>query len=678
RGPWLPLLSLPGLLRVSPDNPLHNDPYLRTTPERLAYWQHRLADVPRPLVGIAWQGNPQAELTTLRGRSLPLEAFAPLAQRTDLTFLSLQKGPGSEQLAACSFRHRFVDAQDAIDQAWDFLDAAAIAACCDLVITSDSALAHLAAGMGLPTWLLLQHLPEWRWGLQGDSSPWYPSMRLFRQATPGDWNALLDHVADSFRQLQQLQALLGADDDQPSEEPEIDALLAQGQRDEAEALCRQRLEQGSADAQLRATYASLLGSGEHWEELQAFAERCLAHDPEDAAAHDHLGIARQCQGDAAAAVAHHQRALELRPDHAPTWINLGNALQQLGVLGDAIACYERAVVQRPDDAALLRNLGRALLRAEAPEAALERFRQALAVQPEQAEAWNDLGQAHFRLGDLEEALAAFQQGLAWRKDDPDLLCNVGTALQKLGKNGAAVPYLERALAQRPGLVEAWNTLGVALQNLERLPEAIEHLRRALTLRPSYADGYANLGNALLRNREFASALDSFRSALALRGDHADAHHNYSLALLLLGDYRRGWAEYEWRGRCSKPVQPHALPATPVWDGQPLAPGQTLLLVSEQGLGDTFMFARYALTLRSLGIPVRLAVQSKLHGILQASGLDPQPLSPEEGDAFTAGPWLPLLSLPGLLRVSPDNPLHNDPYLRTTPERLAYWQHRLAD
>ena len=461
-------------------------------------------------------------------------------------------------------------------------------------------------------------------------------------------------------------------------EPMLEALIEAGALEEAEALCRQRLEQGSAGGRLRSLYARVLGSGGRWGELQAFAEGCLARDPGDAAAHDHLGIARQCQGDAAAAVGHHRRALELRPDHAPSWINLGNALQRLGAVGDAIPCYERALAQRPDDAALLRNLGQALLRAEASEGALERFRQALALRPNDAEAWNGLGQAHFQRGELAEALEAFRASLALRPEDPDLLCNVGTTLQSLGENGEALPYLQRALEHRPGLVEAWNTLGVALQNLQRLPEAIDHLRRALSLRPAYANGYTNLGNALMRQRDVAGALDSFRSALALQPDHGDAHHNHGLALLLLGDYRRGWAEYEWRGRSSSPVQPHALPPTPVWDGRPLAPGQTLLLVSEQGLGDTLQFMRYTLTLRAQGIPVRLAVQSKLHGIVQASGLDPHPLSPEQGDAYGEGPWLPLLSVPGLLGVSPDTPRHVDPYIHTTAERLEHWRQRLAD
>ena len=194
-GAWLPLLSLPGLLGVSADQPLASNPYLRPTPERIDHWRRQLAAEPRPLIGLGWQGNPQAEAGTHQGRSLPLETLAPLAAATGGTFLSLQKGAGSEQRQHCSFRHRFARCQDAVDTCWDFLDSAALVACCDLVISSDSAVAHLAGGLGQPTWLLLKHSPDWRWGLAGEDSVWYPSMRLFRQRQPGDWGEVIERVA---------------------------------------------------------------------------------------------------------------------------------------------------------------------------------------------------------------------------------------------------------------------------------------------------------------------------------------------------------------------------------------------------------------------------------------------------------------------------------------------------
>ena len=99
-----------------------------------------------------------------------------------------------EQLETCSFKDRFVSCQDQVNETWDFLETAAIIANCDLIITSDTAIAHLAGGMGKTTWLLLQKIPEWRWGLEGESTFWYPTMRLFRQTERGNWDEVMQRV----------------------------------------------------------------------------------------------------------------------------------------------------------------------------------------------------------------------------------------------------------------------------------------------------------------------------------------------------------------------------------------------------------------------------------------------------------------------------------------------------
>ncbi|KKZ10461.1 MAG: hypothetical protein TE42_10045, partial [Candidatus Synechococcus spongiarum SP3] len=118
-----------------------------------------------------------------------------------VTLLSLQKGDGSEQLADCSFRHHFVGCQEEINQTWDFVETAAMIANCHLVITSDTAVAHLAAGMGHPTWLLLTKAAEWRWGREGEHTFWYPSMRLFRQREQGNWPEVMERVATALEVL---------------------------------------------------------------------------------------------------------------------------------------------------------------------------------------------------------------------------------------------------------------------------------------------------------------------------------------------------------------------------------------------------------------------------------------------------------------------------------------------
>ena len=199
-GIWTPLLSVPMHLNISPDNPIATEPYLKTTDELNDKWKSILSEEKRPIIGINWQGNPLAEKSELKGRSLPLEAFAPIANNHRITLLSLQKGFGSEQLEKCSFQDRFVGCQGQINDTWDFLETAAIISNCDLIITSDTYVAHLAGGMGKPTWLLLTKIPDWRWGLEGETTFWYPSVRLFRQNKNKNWDEVLQRMAGELQQ----------------------------------------------------------------------------------------------------------------------------------------------------------------------------------------------------------------------------------------------------------------------------------------------------------------------------------------------------------------------------------------------------------------------------------------------------------------------------------------------
>ncbi len=198
-GKWIPLLSLPRYLQVRQKNPIISKPYIFSTDELTKKWRDILSEEKRPIIGINWQGNPNVEKEELKGRSLALETFATLARNNNFKFLSLQKGFGSEQLEKCSFRNKFVNCQAQIDETWDFLENAAIIENCDLIITSDTSIAHLAGGLGKSTWLLLQHIPEWRWGLERENTFWYPSMRLFRQKERHNWQEVMERVSSKLK-----------------------------------------------------------------------------------------------------------------------------------------------------------------------------------------------------------------------------------------------------------------------------------------------------------------------------------------------------------------------------------------------------------------------------------------------------------------------------------------------
>jgi tetratricopeptide (TPR) repeat protein len=198
---YCPLLSLPLAFKTRLETIPAQVPYLTSEPQRTAAWMRRLRAIPGLLVGIAWQGNPAVEkLIWARGRSIPLAALEPLAQLPGVRLLSLQKGPGVEQLRDSSFADRIIDLSAELDRGPDaFLDTAAVMAGLDLVISSDTSVAHLAGALGRTVWTVLPASPEWRWGLERSDSPWYPSMRLFRQKTDGDWNSVGAAIAAELR-----------------------------------------------------------------------------------------------------------------------------------------------------------------------------------------------------------------------------------------------------------------------------------------------------------------------------------------------------------------------------------------------------------------------------------------------------------------------------------------------
>ena len=209
---WCPLLSLPHLLggKLSPQGPSPADkPYFQVQPALVQHWRSGLGSTKKLRVALHWQGNPDHEFALSRGRSLPLQSLEPLADIDGIEWLSLQKGPGSEQINTGAFASRWHPQQTLVSDTWDFENTAAILQCCDLVISSDSGLAHLAGGLGRPVWLLLSWLPEWRWGLQGDCTGWYPQHQLYRQPQEGDWDSVvlaLEHDLQSAVRKHRMQA----------------------------------------------------------------------------------------------------------------------------------------------------------------------------------------------------------------------------------------------------------------------------------------------------------------------------------------------------------------------------------------------------------------------------------------------------------------------------------------
>ncbi len=188
--------SLPYVFRTRLDTIPAEIPYVFPDPQRVEHWRTRLAEYGGLKVGIAWQGNPKYGGD--RYRSIPLRYFTALARVPGVTFFSLQKGSGTEQIEPLRDVLPLAQFGNDFDAGSAFCDTAAIMQHLDLIISSDTAIPHLAGAMGRPAWLAIHVSSDWRWHDRGDACRWYPTLRLFRQEKLDDWQPVFERIADAL------------------------------------------------------------------------------------------------------------------------------------------------------------------------------------------------------------------------------------------------------------------------------------------------------------------------------------------------------------------------------------------------------------------------------------------------------------------------------------------------
>jgi hypothetical protein len=188
-----PLLSLPLLMGTDLGSIPADVPYLRADAALVEHWRAELAGLGGFKIGIAWKGS--GKNRTDHQRSFPLAMFETLARVEGVRLVCLQKGAGGEQVRELAGRFAVAELPGLDEANGPFMDTTAVLSCLDLVMCCDTALGHLAGALGVPCWLALMAVPDWRWLLERDDSPWYPRHRLFRQEKPGDWDVVFRRIA---------------------------------------------------------------------------------------------------------------------------------------------------------------------------------------------------------------------------------------------------------------------------------------------------------------------------------------------------------------------------------------------------------------------------------------------------------------------------------------------------
>jgi len=369
-------------------------------------------------------------------------------------------------------------------------------------------------------------------------------------------------------------------------------------------------------------------------------ERVLKVVPGNFDALNLLGTVKARQGHLVEAQRLFAAAVEANPRAHQAWINLGHAHFALKRLPEALECFDKARGLAPDDTDILNLHANALLSLGRPRDALAEFQAVLARVPHHVEARLNSGLARAALGMTAAALADFEAALALSPNHPAAHFNRGVALLQLGRYADALAANDRAIAAAPDHIGARLNRGRALSQLRRLDQAIA----------------------------------SYGEVLARRKDDANAHFNQALALLTVGQYRRGFQEYEWRWRRTG-MAPQASRGKPPWLGEYPLHGRTVLLHAEQGLGDTMQFARYVPLLAAGGADVVLEVQPELRSLM--SGLDGAARVLARGEAPPAfDVHCPLGSLPLAMKTELATVPAAIPYLAADPARVAQWSARI--
>lgn len=457
----IPVQSLPYVFGTTLETIHGKVPYLRPDPVKVAEWQRIFPDERRFRIGLVWQGTPTHRDD--HNRSCRLSEFLPLSGLAEVDFYSLQIGAGAEQIHDMPECMTVVDLSGRIQ---DFSDTAAMIANLDLVISVDTAVAHLAGALGKPVWTLLPYVPEWRWFLGRDDSPWYPTMRLFRQTAPGDWKNVFLGMREELEQL----------------------------------LC--------SPEKLNQLGICLLKSGSAARAELAFS-RAIAYEPDNAEFHCNRGVAMDSMCRYEEAIYCYLEALFCKPDFFNAMFNLGNAYVSINKLEEARACFGRVVESNQNFAAAYLCLGEVEKRMRNFSSALAAFERAIAIDPVCVEAFQGVAEVFQAEERFEDAIAAYVRALELEPGNVAAINMLGTAYQSIEQLDKAEECYRLAITLTPDKLTVLNNLAVVLNSQGRLEEAVKVYRQLLEIDSGYADGHWNLSVALLALGEYSEGWSEF-------------------------------------------------------------------------------------------------------------------------------------------------------------------------
>ncbi len=389
-----------------------------------------------------------------------------------------------------------------------------------------------------------------------------------------------------------------------------------------------------------------------------------------------LGLLCQTQGRLQEAKDAYLQAIEILPTYAEAYINLGTVEMTLGDHEAAVALFRQIIAISPGNGMAFGNLGKSLQDLGRIDEAIAAYREAIHHQPDNGVATANLGGALLERKAWAESVAMSQRAVALRPDDPMAYTNLGTALLQLERHQEALAACRRAIELRPQSSLILATLGGAMLELGAWQDAETLCRQAVVLDPMLPNSHFNLSHALKAMNRVPEAIAAVREAIALRPDSADYHFHLAHLLLVQGEFEAGWAEYDWRWKMPdfawrqtvgvELTQPH-------WGGEDIR-DKTILIYTEQGLGDIIQFVRYLPLVVDRARKVIVAANPPVRRLLQMiAGITVVALEQTPLPAFDV--HCPLLSLPRAFATRLETIPATVPYLHVDAGEKARWKQR---
>ena len=381
------------------------------------------------------------------------------------------------------------------------------------------------------------------------------------------------------------------------------------------------------------------------------------------------------QGKCADALPIYELLIKQFPEHAGLWVYYGSAVLRAGRLEDSLAAYDHSLSIDDRQFNVYSNRAVALKELKRYAESVASCDKAILLKPDYIQAYVNKGNALQAMASCREALQNYDQAIAIQAQSADAWLGRAVALHELKRFEESLNCYAQLLTQFPGFPEAHTNRGNLLQDLKRFSEAVADYDQAIAINPKDAISYANRANALAELMRLNEAVSSYDQAIALKPDYVDAYTNKAQLLLLMGDYEQGWPLYEWRFKNSNLKTLYREYQVSPYQSQDLR-GKTILIHSEQGLGDTIQYCRYGKLLADQGAKVILETLAPL--VLLMKTLDARIKVIEMGRETAEFDYqCPLLSLPMQLHCNLKNIPAWPAYLKTDAQKSQIWRQRLG-